>query len=114
MTRSQSTGNRSSTWFTALAVLTLVTGVIWSVWPSKVELTADSYDIAIALYRVCDQRETEGLQKIQGKLIELTTDGANDDAIMHLQRIVDEAEAGNWTAAKRHAHDALKDQASGL
>ena len=114
MTRSQRAWSRRSVLYTALGTLAVLAGLSWCLWPSKVELSEDTYDIAIALYRVCNQQDDEGLRQIQGKLNQLRSVAAVDDpAITHLQRIVDEARTGNWTIAMRHTRNALEEQASG-
>jgi len=86
--------------------------VTWSLWPRGTELSHDSYDLAIALYRVCNQQDDEGLRQIQGNLDDLRSTVASSDAsIAHLQRIVDDAQRGEWKTAMRDTRDVLEDQA---
>lgn len=114
MERSKRAWSRRSVWYTALGTLAVLTGLSWYFWPAKLELSDDTYDVAIALYRVCNQQDDEGLRVIQSKLDELKSVVSSDDpAITHLQYIVDEARSGSWTAAMRHTRNALEDQISG-
>lgn len=83
----------------------------WFLWPSKVELSPDTYDVAIALYRVCNQRDEDGLEQVQQKLDDLSAAAApGDTGLAHLQSIIDEAEAGQWKAAMMQTRTALADQ----
>ena len=97
----------------AIGMLLVVTALAWQFRRRPVELSSDTYDIAVALYRVCNQQHEQGLDQIQLQLDELGTKAdPNDAAIVHLQWIVDEAESGDWTSAMRHTRDALEDQVS--
>ena len=90
----------------------MVAMVSWYLWPRKIELTDDSYQIGIALYRACNQRDEQGLEKIQAMLDELRNHNRPGElAIRHLQGIVDEAKSGDWRSAMIHARSALEDQA---
>lgn len=115
MNRSHQGRNRYSYQYIVLAVVAMMAGLFWFFWPSKVELTHDTYEIAIALYRVCNQQDVEGLQQIQDKLSQLSnaTDTENP-SIIYLQQMVKEARAGNWTTAMQRTREALADQTSGL
>ena len=114
MERSQQAWNRVSVCYAALGTLAILAALSWCLWPTKLELSDDTYDVAIALYRVCNQQDDEGLRLIQRKLDELKNLVASDDpAITHLQHIVDEARSGSWTAAMRHTRKALEDQVPG-
>lgn len=106
--------NRRSVWGAALATLAVVAALSWYLAPSRVQLSPDTYDIAVALYRVCNQQDRAGLEQIQDKLHDLgdATD-ANDPSISHLRSIVAEARTGQWSLAMRRAHKALQDQVPG-
>ena len=100
--------------FLAAAALAGMAILGWCIWPSKTTLTGDSYDIAIALYRVCNQQDQEGLQKIERKIDELQSVAAADSrALQQLRRIVADAQAGSWQAAMRETRKTLADQAPG-
>ena len=103
--------NGHSLFYLAVA---LVAGLSWFFWPTKQQLSPDSYKLTIALYRVCNQQDLEGLQQIQSSLQQLDeATGADDQEIKILQQIIDEAQSGKWTSAMKHAHAALEDQTSG-
>ena len=92
-------------------LVVVVTALVWQFRPRPVELSTDTYDLAIALYRVCNQQHEQGLDQIQARLDELgAAADSNDAAITHLQWIIDEAESGDWKSAMRHTRDALDDQ----
>ena len=107
---SASTGNRNAWTILACSALALVIALGWFLWPQKVKLSADTYDIAIALYRVCNQQDQQGLAKVQKQLDQLNVTADPGGAIAHLQSIMDEAQSGQWTLAMRHTREALDDQ----
>ena len=113
MNRSHQGRNRYSNQYIALATVAILAGLVWFFWPSKVELSPDTYEIALALYRVCNQQDVEGLQQIQDKLSQLSNATDTDNlSVSHLQQIVNDARAGNWTTAMQHTRQALADQTS--
>lgn len=111
MDRSQQSWNRRPIMWSVLAATVLTGALSWAFWPAKVELSPDAYEIAIALYRVCNQQDQQGLQQVQSKLHQLSqTTDADEPSIERLQRIVAEAQAGEWRSAMRHTHETLEDQ----
>jgi hypothetical protein len=111
MDHSQRSWNRQSNKYVALAAVVLLAVLGWFSWPSKVKLSPDTYEIAIALYRVCNQQDMEGLQQIQSQLSQRSNPTDADNlAINYLQCIVEEARAGNWKTAMRQTRDTLEDQ----
>lgn len=114
MNRSHHGRNRYLTQYIALPTLAILAGLVWFLWPSKVELSPDTYEIAIALYRACNQQDVDSLQQIQDKLSQLSNATDTDNlSVTYLQQIVNEARAGNWATAMQHTHEALADQTSG-
>jgi hypothetical protein len=106
--------NGHSHFYLAVAAVALVAGLSWFFWPPKQQLSPDSYKLTIALYRVCNQQDLEGLQQIQISLRQLDeATGSDDQEIKLLQQIIDEAQSGKWTSAMKRAHAALEDQTSG-
>jgi lipopolysaccharide biosynthesis regulator YciM len=80
-------------------------------WPREVKLSADTYDLAVALYRVCNQQDPQGLAQVQQQLDEFTTAVDDEDGgIARLQEIIDDAEAGHWTMAMKQTRNALAAQ----
>ena len=111
MDHSQRGWNHQSNKYIASVAMMLSVALAWFFWPSKVKLSPDTYEISIALYRVCNQQDVEGLQQIQSKLSQRNNAPDTDKlSIMYLQRIVDDARAGNWNAAMRQTRDTLEDQ----
>lgn len=100
--------NWGSAGLTALALLLALT---WTMWSSSVELSPSTYDLAIALYRACNQQDDEGLRQIQSELTELASQvGPEQEEIVKLQRIIDDARDGSWKSAMQQVHRVLNDQ----
>lgn len=113
MSHSTTRGFRQRAGYLAAGLAVGVALLCWSLWPRQVELSADAYEIAIALYRVCNQQDEGGLAQLQQKLDELNASGTPKDAARtRLQSIIDEAEAGDWNSAMRHTRVALENQTS--
>ena len=68
MNHSQRVWNHQSNKYIAWVVIMLSLALAWFFWPSKVKLSPDTYKITMALYRVCNQQDVEGLQQIQSEL----------------------------------------------
>lgn len=82
---------------------------VWWFWPRPVTLTETQYDLAIALYRVCNQASEEGLAEIE-RLIEADTGiGAGRDT-SPLRPIIDTAKSGDWETAAIDCRRMLQDQ----
>ncbi|WP_372724911.1 hypothetical protein [Novipirellula sp.] len=96
--------------FAALIVLAIVTAAWW-MSHTPVKLDEQGYDVTIALYRVCNQRSSEGLQKIEDQIRELeasqTTLGESHHVILDL---IATAKAGDWKNAAIACRQALEDQ----
>ena len=114
MSRTEGAPIHTSVWFRAIGAFCVIAVLYWCLRPSKVDLNPDTYEIAIALYRVCNQQDGDGLQAIQVRLSELSTTAENDSSIAHLQGIVDKADAGEWATAMQRTRQTLDDQVSGL
>lgn len=107
--------NRRAFSYYVIVALTLLSMITWLAWPAKVELSPETYDIAIALYRVCNQRDESGLQQIQASLSKLPDQSdAAETSVALLQQIIDDAKSSNWTSASRRTHELLQEQASGV
>ena len=101
---------RAAIWLACGSIVFSLT-LAWYLSPRQVELTSDTYDCTIALYRVCNQRDIQGLDQLQEKLDELAAKSdLNHSSMAHLQRIIDEAKSGDWESAMRHARNTLDDQ----
>ena len=84
---------------------------IWFFWPSKVILDQRSYEIAIALYRVCDQEDVDGLEKLQTLLDEHAgTEGTSAAATAAIQEIIDLGRTSNWEQATQATRKIMDDQ----
>lgn len=92
------------------AVLVLI-AMGW-LWPQKVVLSESEYDIAIALYRVCNQSSEDGLAKIEVLLAEQTAPNSNRND-SPFTPIILTAKAGQWQAAAKACRRILDDQVVG-
>ena len=104
-------GGKSVALWGVLILVALTSALAWGFWPRPVKLSEESYEIAIALYRVCNQQDTDGLANLQERLdggIGRQTIG-EAEAVM-LQEVMDEARAGNWEFAMKTTRASLDDQ----
>jgi len=93
-----------------VAVAIITTGLWWWMRPPA-PLSENGYDLTIALYRVCNQRSDEGLQRIEQLLDESRSTGeASDPSHGIVAAIVAEAKAGDWESAAQASRRALEDQ----
>ncbi|WP_182866052.1 hypothetical protein [Stieleria mannarensis] len=102
--------NNSSSGGRYLGLMMAVIACAVSIWyfsRSPVALDGDGYDLTIALYRVCNQRDTEGLNQIAGRLKEMNPSQPQQDA---LRGILDDARQGDWRAAMTACRSLLDDQ----
>ncbi|WP_146516006.1 hypothetical protein [Rubripirellula amarantea] len=92
------------------ACVTIIVVCVW--WmQSRVVLDDRGYDVAIALYRVCNQHSETGLEQLERTLVEstesLTLSQESNDAI---RGVFATAKSGNWTDAQRQCRKLLEDQ----
>ncbi|TWU15251.1 hypothetical protein [Allorhodopirellula heiligendammensis] len=88
----------------AIAMLSL-----WWFWPQKVTLSPSEYDIAMALYRVCNQSSNEGLAQVEALLVaDKAAHDAGDES--PLAPIIATAKAGDWQTAAKACRRVLDDQ----
>ncbi|WP_428304041.1 hypothetical protein [Lacipirellula sp.] len=74
-------------------------------------LERPSYDLAKALYAVCNRQSTEGLQKFDTVLAESIAEGKvgpNEESA--LRAIAAVAAAGDWQAAQEQARELIASQ----
>lgn len=94
----------------ALFAAAVIGSVFWY-WPSKVQLDANTYEIAISLYRTCNQRDLQGLKAVQDKLNEFAQDDQLDpNGLPEIQSIIDLGLEENWRQAMVDARDLLDQQ----
>ncbi|QDS91153.1 hypothetical protein EC9_53730 [Rosistilla ulvae] len=94
----------------SVAVAIVAAGLWWWMQPPA-PLSENGYDLTIALYRVCNQRSDEGLQRIEELLDESrSTAAASDPSHGIVAAIVAQAKAGDWESAARASRRALEDQ----
>lgn len=83
--------------------------IVWSLWPQQAALSESEYDIAIALYRVCNQSSEAGLAKIEALMAEHNAANSTGDE-SPLSPIIVTAKAGQWQAATKACRTVLDEQ----
>ncbi len=94
-----------------LAATVLVSAMWWwSGW--KVELNRNEYDVALALYRVCNQHSEAELAKIEQEWKKTSAAAGVESrkSRFAIAEIFDDAKAGNWRDASMHCRKVLDDQ----
>ncbi|QDV14834.1 hypothetical protein CA51_47440 [Rosistilla oblonga] len=95
----------------AIVAVAIITAGLWWWMRPPAPLSENGYDLTIALYRVCNQRSDEGLQRIEQLLAESRSTGqASDPSHGIVAAIVAQAKAGDWESAARASRRALEDQ----
>lgn len=92
-----------------LLVAFLMLASLWWFWPQKVELSRNEYDIAMALYRVCNQSSEKDLDQIESLIAETNPSGS-EGGDSPLLRIVAQARSGQWKDATKACRRILDDQ----
>ena len=114
--------------FSRFLVVTLSTviaglGSWWYLLPPAT-LDQRDYDLAVALYRVCNQRSTDGLAKIEVLLADADSKDASTDNIAGggpgsgceldsnqvIGDIIARAKLGQWQEASRRCREVLEEQ----
>ena len=99
---------RSRTWKVFVLALALLAATGCGSHPS---LERPSYDLAKALYAVCNRQSTEGLQKFETVFTESIAEGKvgpNEESA--LREIAAVAAAGDWQAAQELARELIASQ----
>lgn len=104
---SRSRDRKSSFALYALALIPVLAVAVWWFWPTKVPLDPRGYDIAIALCRACNQRDTVAMDRVAELLKELPD---RDGQRQALAEVVRQAEQGDWKDAERDCRQLLTDQ----
>ncbi|EMI20466.1 putative secreted protein [Rhodopirellula maiorica SM1] len=114
MTRNSSSTNSDSNLKVIAVVISVVFAVVAAAWwmsHTPVELDEHGYDVTIALYRVCNQRSSEGLQQIEEQVRELeASQGTLGESHQVILDLIATAKAGDWQDAAIACRQALEDQ----
>ncbi|KAA1260336.1 hypothetical protein LF1_28750 [Rubripirellula obstinata] len=87
--------------------------LLWWFWPQKDKISDSEYEVAIALYRVCNQANDEGLARIETLIAD--AEGAEPDKeVSPLRSIVEMAKLGQWKDAARACREIMDNQVSML
>ncbi|WP_253157796.1 hypothetical protein [Stieleria tagensis] len=98
---------------TGILLAVLAGGVLWW-WPrSPVVLDDNSYQMTIALYRICNQKSEPGLKQLERQFAELDPLSQADQASYQLiAATIADAKAGRWVQAMQQCRQSLDDQVS--
>ena len=78
---------------------------------SRVKLDERGYDLTLALYRVCNQRSIEGLERIESELVAPANTSADaEQSWFVVASVVEKAKRGQWADAERDCRQLLEDQ----
>ena len=114
-----STGQKSLVWGCLVLCMAVV---VYVAWPSStVTLDEPGYDVAVALYRACNQKNIEAVKQLDQRMGALflrsgfpgdsrQTRPSDDAQHRALQRIVDDAQQGRWERAMISCRDLLRAQ----
>lgn len=111
-TNNSSSTKHRSVWIKWSCLVGLLLVLAFYFYPrEKAELNAQGYDAAVALYRICNQKDEASLQKVAGQITQWKTD-EKISASTHttLQRVIDSANAGDWRKAGRDCRQLMEDQ----
>ena len=111
MPKQDSVDRRPLAIFLVVLIAAISAVVVWMNLGGTASLNEDGYAVTMALYRVCNQRDEEGLQKVEEMLASLTTDESGVDSQKEIiVPIVVEARAGNWDEAMQACRDLMDAQ----
>ena len=100
-----------SPWLVGFAALALGLVAFWW-WPeSPVTLNEHQYDVAIALYRACNQQDRAAIEMLSATIEGASTEAdVNDEQASALRNIVREANEGRWHDATQSCRELLDAQ----
>lgn len=94
-----------------LALVVLAIALSWWSTRAPVELSEHGYDVTLALYRVCNQRSVDGLQRVEAELASKSDDSQTGSAgDLAIRAIIEQAKAGDWAAATAACRQLMDDQ----
>lgn len=105
------TPSRSTRWVVLSAAVLAITvaAVFWFSRPS-VELSDDDYAIALALYRVCNQRSEQGLRDVEAVWGESESSQKDTDSRWAIDSIIADAKSQQWRGAAQACRKILDEQ----
>ncbi len=96
---------RRWTWVLTVAALMGIAGW-WAMSRPRIELSERGYDVTIALYRICNGRDADGLAKVE----RLMTEGEGGQSDQEIFEIISLAKSGEWKVAQSMCRQLLEDQ----
>lgn len=106
MNQNQNSGAKPWIWI-SLIVFLLAVASIWLMRPSPVVMDEDGYQVAMALYKVCNQRNEAGLDQIEERLSDMEPESQQ---VAALELVLSDARSGEWESALEDCRKLLDDQ----
>lgn len=118
MSPKPNTSSGANPWIWRTIALAVVVAALayWFLPRSPIKLTEDHYAATLALYRVCNQQSTEGLDEIESWLMPDesapvdSTSQASSASLSAIQAIIDEARQSRWQDAAKQCRELLDGQ----
>ncbi|MGB7326737.1 MAG: hypothetical protein WBD31_17815 [Rubripirellula sp.] len=95
-----------------LSLLLASAGLGYYLWPNRaVELDRQGYDLTLALFRTCNQRDVESLDAIE-RLVDQpsTKQNLSDESRSVVGKAIELAKTGRWREAEIDCRQALDNQ----
>ncbi len=74
----------------------------WLLWPAAPRVGNDAYRHLIAIDSACSRRDTTTIERLRGMLDQAAAERTIDDSDRaRLAAVLDQAQAGEWEAARR-------------
>ncbi|MFG0265923.1 MAG: hypothetical protein ACF8AM_12360 [Rhodopirellula sp. JB055] len=104
--------NERNDWIKWAGLAIVVVGMAFYFYPrSKVELDDQGYDASVALYRICNQKDMESLQKVAEQVAQWQTEGKiSAQSYASVQQVIELANEGDWSQAGRECRRMMEDQ----
>lgn len=105
------TVRQSAKWFSIGSVVALLGILLWWFSPSETQLDDNGYATTLALYRVCNQQNSDGLAQIEALLNPDQTELASSDkGRTAIEAIISQAKRNRWQEAARDCRRLLESQ----
>ncbi|MCC9656219.1 hypothetical protein [Rhodopirellula halodulae] len=95
-----------------IGILALIVAIGVFLFPrTKVELDDQGYGAATALFRICNQRDSESLAKMESEIQTWRSEGKlSDKSFDALTDVIDLAKSGDWRDANQACRTIMEDQ----
>lgn len=111
-TRCCGTGKRSGKTAPIVVIGAACLGLVaWWFWQPPPRLSGRHYDMTLALYRICNQKDAAALQRFEAEVLTASESDPDSNALpAALHEILDDARAGDWERAMGACREAMENQ----